>query len=358
MLKNKQLLVMIGTRFDTMGGVSSVVNVYRNAGLFELFSILYIPTHKDGGFFNKFLIATCSLVKYLFLVITGQICLLHVHVSSRASFWRKSCFLLVAYIFGLPTIIHLHGSEFAIFYEQECGSFKKRFVRFIFNNASRIIVLSSAWNIWVQGISTNSNIISIYNPVILPEQPLPWNARIPHRILFLGRLGKRKGVYDLIDAIKILDKKYLDLMLILGGDGEHKKVLSYLSDIGVSEQVDLIGWVKGIDKDNLLASAVLYVLPSYNEGLPMSILEAMACGLPIISTPIGGIPEAVTDGVEGFLVNPGDINAIANRIVQILSEPGLAERMGAASRLKIESTFSADVILPQVEKLYRDLGVS
>jgi glycosyltransferase involved in cell wall biosynthesis len=101
---------------------------------------------------------------------------------------------------------------------------------------------------------------------------------------------------------------------------------------------------------------MLYALPSYNEGLPMSVLEAMAAGLPVLATPVGGIPEAVSDGVEGFLVAPGDVAALAARLAQLLQDDGLAQRMGAAARRKVETTFSSQAVLPHVEKMYQELG--
>ncbi len=105
-----------------------------------------------------------------------------------------------------------------------------------------------------------------------------------------------------------------------------------------------------------MQAARIYLLPSYNEGLPMSVLEAMAAGLPVITTPVGGIPEAVTDGVEGFLVQPGDVDALAGRLAQLLRDDALTQQMGAAARRKIEQTFSAEAILPHIDALYAGLG--
>jgi glycosyltransferase involved in cell wall biosynthesis len=305
--------------------------------------------------FGEFLRA---FAKFMWLLLGGHIQLLHVHVSSRASFWRKSFFLFPAFLSGLPTVLHLHGSEFAIFFEKECGDLRKRIVQYVFNRVSRVVVLSSAWKIWVQGICTNPNVKAIYNPAMLTAGSTPWVQRKQGTVLFLGRLGTRKGTYDLLDAVAQLVVKHPQLKLLLGGDGELDQVRIRANELGISGNIELLGWLRGDEKDQYLQSAMIYALPSYNEGLPMSILEAMAAGLPIVSTPIGGIPEAVADGLEGFLVEPGDVAALANRLDRLLSEPGLAEGMGAAARRKVETSFSAEVILPQVEAVYRELGVT
>lgn len=351
-------IVMIGTAFETMGGISSVVNVYRGAGLFARYPIVYIASHCDGGAIVKLKIMVLAWLRYWRLLLRGQVGMLHVHVSSRASFWRKSTFFLPAFLFGIPTIFHLHGSEFAIFYEQECGDIRKHFVRHIFNQASRVVVLSAAWKAWVEGICSNPHVEAIYNPVLVPVTATDERARIDGTVLFLGRLGKRKGSYDLLDAAARVAANRPNLRLLLGGDGELDQIKARAEQLEIGDRVELLGWVRGADKERNLASAMIYTLPSYNEGLPMSVLEAMAAGLPILSTPIGGIPEAVSDGVEGFLVPPGDVAALADRLERLLSEPGLARRMGEAARRKVEGSFSADAVLPQVERLYGELGFS
>jgi glycosyltransferase involved in cell wall biosynthesis len=355
-MANNKRIVMLGTRYDTMGGISAVVNVYRAAGLFERFSIQYLTTHCDGSAASKIRILLRALATFFSLLIMGRIGLMHVHMSSRASFWRKCLFVLPAFALRVPTIIHLHGSEFAVFYEKECNSLSKRFVRFVFNSASRIVVLSSAWQEWVSGMCTNPKVEAVYNPVLVPEQPSPWSARSNGEVLFLGRLGKRKGSYDLVDAAAQLHASNDQFRLLMGGDGDVKEISARATSLGMGDNVKLLGWVRGLDKEQYLSSARIYVLPSYHEGLPMSVLEAMAAGLPVISTPIGGIPEAVSDGVEGFLVPPGDIEMLADRLERLLNDDELAKRMGAAARDKVVTTFSADAVLPRVEQIYNELG--
>ncbi|MCM8611629.1 glycosyltransferase family 4 protein [Accumulibacter sp.] len=349
---------MIGTHLETMGGISSVVNVYRAAGLFARWPITYIATHCDGSGLDKLGALFRGFVQFMVLLLSGRIKLVHAHVSSRASFWRKSLFLLPAMVLSIPVVLHLHGSEFAIFFEKECGDCRKALVRFVFNRASRVVVLSAAWKQWVQGMCTNPHVLTIYNPALLPRQSTEWSCRKAYTVLCLGRLGKRKGSYDLLDAVAQLTNKHPHVKLLLGGDGEIEQVRVRAADLGISDHVHLLGWVRGEGKDRYLRSATIYALPSHNEGLPMSVLEAMAASLPIVSTSVGGIPEAVSSGTEGYLVEPGDIPSLVACLDRLLSEEGLAERMGVAARCKVEATFSAQAILPQVEAIYRELGAA
>ncbi len=356
MVANKYIL-MLGTRFNTMGGIASVVNVYQENGLFVRNRIIYIATHCDGSARKKLVIFLRALAVYLAKCLPGRVGFVHIHVSSRASFWRKSFFFLPAFFLHIPTILHLHGSEFAIFYEQESGSRAKRFISHVFNRASRVVVLSEAWQRWVQGMCVNPHVVAIYNPVTLPAQVTPFETREQQTLLFLGRLGKRKGAYDLVEAVSRLTAEFPDMKLLMGGDGEVEQVREHVQRLGLEKRVELLGWVTGVDKEALLRRASVYLLPSYNEGLPMSVLEAMAAGLPIVSTPVGGIPEAVADGVEGYLVQPGDVDGIAAALARLLGDTDLRRRMGEAARAKVVSTFSAEKIVPQIEALYRELGV-
>jgi glycosyltransferase involved in cell wall biosynthesis len=350
-------IVMVGTRFDTMGGIASVVNVYRADGLFDRLPITYIATHCDGSNWAKLRIMLSSYFHFMTMLLTGRVGLLHAHVSSRASFWRKTFFFISAFLFRIPTILHLHGSEFAIFYEQECGGMRKFIVRTVFNKVARVLVLSSVWKNWVEKISVNPNVVVIYNPVLFDEKANEWNARKSGAILFLGRLGKRKGSYDLLEAAAKIARTYPEFKLLLGGDGELDQVRRRSLELGIDDKVQLLGWVNGAEKERYLAEAMIYVLPSYNEGLPMSVLEAMAAGLPILSTSIGGIPDAVTEGVEGFLVAPGDIDSLSERLNLLLADSHLARTMGEAARSKVKVSFSSKAILPKLEVLYSEFGL-
>ena len=350
-------IVMLGTSMDTRGGISSVLCVYKAAQWFERNLVDFIATHSDRGVLSKCWVFLEGFYKYLRLGALGRIAAVHVHMSSRASFWRKSIFLFPAFLMRTPTILHLHGSEFAVFYEQECGRLAKGIVRFVFNHASRVVVLSKVWQRWVLSMCNNPRVVVIYNPVQLAPTTPSLGARDKQTVLFLGRLGERKGSYDLLRAVARISADFPDLRVLMGGDGEIHKVREEAESLGITDRVELLGWVRGSEKAALLNRSSVYVLPSYNEGLPMSVLEAMAAGLPIISTPIGGIAEAVTDGVEGCLVQPGDVDALALALGRLLSDADLRRRMGEAARLKVEATFSAERILPQVEALYRELGV-
>jgi len=347
---------MMGTHLGTKGGIASVIKVYQAAGLLTRYPIEYVATHRDGCAAAKLGIMLRAYLRFVTLLLSGQVGLLHLHVASRASFWRKTGFAALASLFRVPYILHLHGAEFAQFFEQECGPGRQRLVRTVFDRAARVIVLSDTWARWVRSMTSNPHVEAIYNPVLVPSSPPPWQQRQAGNVLFLGRIGDRKGSFDLLEAAARVLPACPQLSLQFGGDGELERAAAHAAELGLGAHFSLLGWVGAPERETCLRQAALYTLPSYNEGLPMSVLEAMAAGLPVLSTPVGGIPEAVTDGVEGYLVPPGNVGELACRLQELLLAPELAAKMGAAARRKVETTFSAEAILPKVERVYLDMG--
>lgn len=350
----KPKILMLGTSLDTQGGVAAVVSTLSAGGLFERNGVEYIATHRDGGLFTKLFTALTGWVRFIGGLIGRRVALVHVHMASRASFWRKFLFLLPAFALHVPVVLHLHGAEFREFYGRESSLFVQRLIRFVFERASRVVVLSGGWREWVQDQFPEARVSVVYNPVVLPERTSD-ALRASNTLLFLGRLGERKGTFDLVEALARLVPVYPNVKLWLGGDGVLDEVHARATALGVAAHVETLGWVRGEAKHDLLARASVYVLPSYNEGLPVSVLEAMAAGLPVVSTPVGGIPEAVVDCVEGYLVQPGDVVALADRLGRLLADTELRSRMGDAARHKVETTFAVERIVPQIEAIYREI---
>lgn len=350
----RKKILMVGTSFETMGGISTVVNSYRLSGLFDRRLVTYITTHSDGSAIKKLFISVFSLVNYVFCLFFGSYDLIHIHVSSRASFWRKALFILMAKIFKKKIIFHLHGSEFRQFFDDELSPFSRRIALFIINKPDVILALSVSWGEWLNSRVSGPKVIILENSIVpsLLSERLTKNQG---QILFLGRIGERKGFWDLLAALKQLVDKGYEFKLLAGGDGEVEKAKSLVIDYGLQDKVEFLGWVRSKQKLELLASSSIFLLPSYNEGMPMSVLEALSAGLPVISTNVGGIPEQVADGVEGYVIAPGDVAALTQSLMMLLDSSDLQERMSRACVEKFERCFSTDVVLPKLEKIYDDL---
>jgi len=128
------------------------------------------------------------------------------------------------------------------------------------------------------------------------------------------------------------------------------------AELGLGDAVEILGWVGGYRKNELLAAADIFVLPSYNESLPISLLEAMSWGVPVISTTVGGIPELIRDGTDGFLIEAADVPALTRALAELADDADLRERMGSAGRSQVAESFSREAVLPRLEQLYADIS--
>jgi glycosyltransferase involved in cell wall biosynthesis len=353
-------IVMLSTA--SPGGMAQVVSSLRDSGLFEMYPVRVIWTHDRGSVARRLKLFLVAFAKFLGLLVTGQVSLVHAHVAMRGSFWRKSAFLWVARLFGRPIVVHLHGSQFEEFYERESGKVGQVLICALLRAARVVIVLSESWQAYVCRIEPKARVRIVHNFVDLQaiERAVRDHnvARKDHVILFLGEIGSRKGIYDLVAAMPKIRQSCPGAQLIAGGTGEIEKVSAYAQTLGAAEMVELPGWVSGSGKTQLLAEASVYVLPSRNENFPVSILEAMAAGLPVVSTPVGGIPDMIRHGKEGFLVQPGDVEAIAEFVGQLLKQPDVRQELGTAARRRIALEFSAEDAVRHFTIIYSECGVS
>jgi len=352
--RNPRRIVMLGTSFETHGGISSVVNAYRAAGLFARWPITYVQTHCDGLRFSKWSCAIGAFFSMLFLIARHPAAVLHVHAASRASFWRKAVLMSLARLAGWPIVFHLHGGGFAKFH-RECRPWQRRIVRNFLDNAACIITVSERWQAWMRQVTTNPRVTSIPNPVELPKSvPV---ARPGALVAFMGRIEGTKGIFDLIEAVNEVRETLPGVRLECAGDGDIEGALRHVAVRGIRANVHFPGWLSQRRREELLRRATVFVLPSHAEGLPMSLLEAMAAGCPVIATSVGGIPDLITDGVNGLLVPAGDRDALALALHRLLIDRELAERLGAVARDTIRRRFTTEHALERLDQVYAGLGV-
>ena len=270
------------------------------------------------------------------------------HGSSDASFWRKRIFINLAKMFGKKVVFHCHGSEFQRFSAQHRNAVQKTLIK-----CDCIIALSESWKCWFETTIHHKNVVVIKNVIALPRV-----KKVKHNnfvLLFLGRLGKRKGIYDLLDVL-IKHKTTFEgkVKFLFGGDGDVEQVKEIIKQNGLENIAEFQGWVNGEKKEYLLNLADAFILPSYNEGLPISVLEAMSYSLPVISTTVGGIPEILKNGENGFIMEPGDKDAIYHAVVSLMEDKSLCKDMGKKSFEKVQ-VHLPEYVEKQLETLYDSL---
>lgn len=346
---------MIGPEMAGKGGIASVVSVLANDGFLQRNEIRYLTSYVSGGPLTKLFVALRCVLTFVWICIWNRPKIVHVHSASRASFVRKSLMLGIARTFSCKTIFHLHGGEFQQFATQEAGLMMRWWIRRTLSKSSKVIALSESWAAFIARFAEGVSTAVVVNSVKLADAVDPLREE-PGRLLFLGRAEKHKGIFELLTAVSLLKESFPNIKLAIGGDGDLDFIRGRANELGISEFIEILGWVGPDEKAAQFARASVFTLPSYDEGLPMAMLEAMAAQKAIVVTPVGGIPEAVEDGVNGLLVLPRDAQALAQALRQLLEAPSLRTKLAENARKTIEMRYSTHVVIAKLSAIYQELG--
>ena len=351
-------VLMVGTDLGGMGGVRAVVSGYVEGGLFERYDCVYVTSHRAGSGWVKIFTALKAWVRVAVLLRKLDAPLVHVQTASHASFWRKAVVCLMARAAGRPYIVHLHGGGFSRFYEHECGRIGRSLIRSTLAHAALVIALSEEWRERLLKICPAARVEVLHNGVRIPDSDRsePPGDRNP-TLLFLGHLLPDKGIYELVKAFAQIAERFPGARLVLGGVGQADAVRELAGQLGVSDRVELPGWLGPESKSAALAASTIFLLPSYHEGMPMALLEAMSWGVPVIATPVGGIPQIVKQEINGLLIPPADVAALTKAIERLLQDSTLRVRLGSAARATIVSGFSLEDAMRKLDNIYRRFGL-
>jgi glycosyltransferase involved in cell wall biosynthesis len=264
--------------------------------------------------------------------------LVHIHSSSYAGFWEKALLAGAVQLHRVPFLMHLHGGNFDRFL-LDMGPRQAALARRALRGARRVIVPSQSWRPLLEGFAGEGRVAVVPNAIHC-EEFAPRTPRIqrgPVRLLFVGMVSPRKGLDDLLQAVRQLIRagcRGFELHIVGGEEGygqlEHYRRLFHSAGLG--DWVRFQGMKIGEEKLAFFHEADVFVLPSRNESFGIANLEAMACGLPVVSTRTGAIPEYVESGVQGLLVEPGDVQGLATALEQLIETPVLRARLGEAAR--------------------------
>lgn len=338
------------------GGISRVVGYLTNAwqGQDDAPDYRVVDTRGPGSLMWSpfYLVRAVAVLVREFA--TGRASLLHINISSKGSTLRKAVIVLVAVLVHAPYILHLHSGKFHLFFRKLPRPLKA-VVRGMFYRAIRVIVLGTKWRDFVCdeiGVDPG-RVVIMHNAVSAPAPFQRKPSSGPCRILFLGRLGTNKGVPELLQSFALKCVQSLEWTAILVGDGDVEHYRKMAADLGLNERVEIPGWVGPEAVSTYLNSADILVQPSHNEGLPLSVLEGMAHGLAIVATPVGAIAEAIDDGVSGLLVPPGNIDALADALAQVVEDAGLRRSLSRAARKSFAERFDMRKYAQRMAMLYR-----
>ncbi len=305
-----------------------------------------LDTRGRGSVFLSPLYLGATLGRLARLLARREVDAVHINVSERASFLRKAAVQATAGLFGTPTVVHLHGASFVEFFRG--GLFARAISRWLFRRCGRAIVLGHGWrDFLVQEVGIDPGKVDVlYNAV--PDFAGPGTGREPPQagrpvsLLVLAHLSERKGIGTLLHACRILRDRGFPFRLTLGGNGDVDGYRRMAAELGIGDACEFLGWVSREQAHELIRSHEALLLPSTHEGLPMVILEALCARLPVITTPVGSIPEVLEQRATALMVPVGDRTALADAVQELAADPALYRTLSEGGRRLFEERFNIE----------------
>jgi glycosyltransferase involved in cell wall biosynthesis len=348
-ISDKVLMIGVSYKNNARGGMASVIQYYSK--YFE--TLRYISSWKNSNNLIKLCYAISAYIETFFtLLFDRKIKIVHIHTAATNSFLRKVYFINLGKFFHKKIITHIHGGEFKNFF----GAYKnKEEIIHNINKADKLIVLSSSWREWFFSIGIIKDKIVILNNIVEYPSRVDNYTSSKIKLIYLGVLRPQKGIFDVLQTLSKNKEYYRNkITLRIGGAENEENLLAYITDNDLAEFVIFEGWVNETEKVELLNWADILILPSYAEGLPVSILEAMSYGCAIIASSVGGIPEIIHNNKNGLLVTPGDQDAIHNAISYMIQNSNNIKKFGEKNK-EIVKDFFPSAVIPRLKEIYLSL---
>lgn len=348
MSRNNPKVLIVATSRKTRGGITSVVKAHETGEQWEKYHCKWVETHIDKGGVHKLVYFLKSFLLYLFILPKYD--LVHIHTSELPSAIRKVLFIWYAKLFSKKVLVHFH----AFSPETTINGKFKRVYQYLFSKADVVLVLSEYWRKEIQQtFGLTSKVQVLYNPCATPDYSLRYEKQ--KYILYAGTINNRKGYSDLIKAFARIAINFPEWKIVFAGNGEIENGKQLGIELKIEKQTIFLGWINDGAKSKAFQKASIFCLPSYAEGFPMAVLDAWAYGLPVVTTPVGGLPDVLKDKENALVFAPGDIEGLANALeLMIVNEP-VRQHIEEESIKLTENIFDPAVICSQLDKIYIDL---
>jgi glycosyltransferase involved in cell wall biosynthesis len=324
-------VLQFGPSLSVRGGITSVEQLICDY-LPPYVSMRHVPTMEDGSAIAKASVFAKAVQILRRALESPDPTIIHIHFASRGSTLRKMILAEMVARAGRPLILHAHGSEFDDFHRRLPAAVRRNVNRTL-QRANVFITLSTQWrNFYVEECEISpAQVVVLPNPVRVPSEVPDRAGRPEVQFLHLGRLGERKGSYDLVNAFLGLPEELRNrARMVLAGDGDVEGVRKLAQPAG--DRIAVHSWIDARERDRLLVASDVFALPSRAEGVPMALLEAMANGLPSLTSPVGGIPDVFRDCIDGLLVKAGDVDQIRTAMIRLISDDTLRIAAGRSAR--------------------------
>ena len=348
-------VLLLGPSRDAISGVTTHVNALLDSRLAGEFALEHFQVGSEGrseGPIGRLLRFATSPFILAFAVLRRGAAVVHLNTSLNAkAWWRDLVYLLVAKACGARVVLQVHGGALDRFMFR---------LRSALRWPDAVVVLPRQEHDSWRRLAPEQNISLLPNgidctPYLRYKRNVPAQGE-PLRLVYIGRLAPAKGLTETIEAMALARSNGIPVHLTIAGHGPAEAGLRALvREFALEREVSFAGATLGEDKALLLSQADALCLPSYSEGLPYALLEAMAAGVVPIVTPVGAIPDVVQDGVHGVLVPVQDCDAIAEAIGALSRDRAALARMSAACRKRIAGAYSIDRVAGGFANLYSSL---
>lgn len=353
-------VVMIGPEPRIYGGISAVAGMLLDSELPRRVHLTYIVEGTRRSRAAKLALALLAPLRLAARLLRRQVDVCHLHVGDGGSFYRHVLYLALCHLAGAPVVLHWHlpgngeAADAGLNNERQ-----RRLARWALQHSARVIVLSPAWAATLTRLAADpqaaTRMVALPNPVDCATiYPGAAPAAARHTVLFLGDFSARKGVRELLAAAPAVLSAHPATRFVIAGGDPPAEVQALAAPLATA--VEFPGFVRGAAKLHALQQAALLVLPSYAEGMPVAVLEALAAGLPVVTTPVGGIPDFFVDGVNGLLTPPGDAAALAAALNRLLADPTLCAEMARHNRAQALAHFDTPPYMERVLGVYQAIS--
>ena len=340
-------VLIVATSPYTRGGITAVIKTQQQGEQWNLFHCKWIGYHVDRTAWIKVLYYVYAIIRYCFNLPFYQI--VHFQFSLQTDAKRSYYLFKIAKLLSKRTIIHLHCGDqlpeiWSPMYEE------------MFTKCDMALVLSPSIKRKVEEyIGTSHRVEVLYNPCPTINSITPLEKR-EEEILFAGTLNSNKGYADLIKGFAKIASKYPTWKVVFTGNGQIDQAKTLAQSLGVEKQCQFLGWVNGKQKETAFRRASILCLASYQEGFPMAVLDAWAYGVPVVSTPAGGLIDIIKEGNNGLLFEAGNIDQMAEKLEKMIVDADMRKHIGEESRMLAYTTFNINTINHQLGNIYEELS--
>jgi glycosyltransferase involved in cell wall biosynthesis len=365
---NRPVVVVTGPDRSAISGVSTHVNLLLDSPLAEEYELVHFRAGSQGldeSALGRWLRLLASPFTLFATIVFRHASVVHINTSMvPKAYWRDVLYLLVAKLLRARVIWQVHGGKLPQRFFPE-GSIRSAWLRWTLSLPDLVVLLARVEDAAYRRFVPSQDIAVLPNAIDYgPFQRVPTvrsRDEYPLRLVFVGRLDREKGLYETLQGLRLAHELGVDARLTVAGEGpEEGRLKRYAQALGIASRVSFVGGVFGAEKVDLFAQAEVFVLPSYSEGLPYALLEAMAAGIPVVATPVGAIPDVISHGTHGYLVPARDGKSIAEAIAALGNHRDQLTWMSRACRRRIRAAYGIDRLAAEFSLRYAELcdGVS